>query len=357
MMHPKIEEKTRQYTAWLDRANHVRPLVGVLWEPDIPPLPELLEKIGLGCEMRPEDVDPAMFLPFVGQCYQLDQSLPGDGIQPFSPAFGIPWMEALAGCPAVCQIGSIWAHPFLEDLRNPPRLAFDPGNPWFRALAEFTSTLAAFADGRFPVALPQMRGPLDILAAMCGPERMCVDLIEQPQEVQALLDALTSLWIDTAQALLSLIPPFAGGYCSRMKMWAPGETITPQNDASSLISPKAYAAFQANNDRRIFERFPYSCFHMHSTEYRHIPTLLAQPALTCIEFTLEHNHGGLALEPSLEAARTVLANKPLVLAAPDPASADICRDTLPPEGLCLLLAANEPTLPEAWVDWVQRNAI
>lgn len=350
-----IEQKTSSYRAWLHRANHDRPLVGVLWEPDIPPLPEILEKVGMGRELRPEDVDPAMYLPFIEQCYQLDQSLPSDGIQPFSPAFGIPWMEAIAGCPAVCQVGSIWAHPCLEDLSSPPRLEFDPDNAWFRALAGFTCALVEFADGRFPVALPQMRGPLDILAAMRGPERMCIDLIEQPEQVQAILDRMALLWIDVASALLSLIPPFAGGYCSRMKMWAPGPVITPQNDASSLISPRAYRAFLSENDRRIFEAFPFSCFHMHSTEYRHIPTLLDQPALTCIEFTLEHQHGGLPLEPSLAAARAILGSKPLVLAAPDPASADICRNSLPSEGLCLLLAANEPTLPEPWVEWVRRS--
>lgn len=355
MRNGAVTKKTRGYGAWLARSNRERPLMGLLWEPDIPPLPELLEKIGPNGELRPEDIDPHMFFPLVESCYRQDQMLKSDVIQPFSPAFGIPWMEAIAGCPPICQTGSIWAHSFLDDSQPLPQPVFDPDDPWFRALADFTCSLVEFSSGRFPVALPQMRGPLDILAAMRSPEKMCLDLVERPGEAQACLTALTSLWIDTAQALLALIPPFAGGYSSRMKMWAPGKTITPQNDTSSLVSPKMYAALLSGEDRRIFECFPYSCFHMHSTEFRHVTTLVSQPALTCIEFTLEHTHGGLALEPSLDTARQILEHKPLVLAAPDPASADICHASLPAEGLCLLLAVDAPQLPEAWVNWVEEN--
>lgn len=347
-------EKAERYRAWLERSNN-RPLTGVLWEPDIPPLPALLEKVGLGKPLRPEDVNPALFLPFVEQCYRYEQSLISDVIQPFSPAFGIPWMEAIAGCTPVCQSGSIWAHPFLENYRQPHCFDFHHNSPWFQSLAAFTRALVEHADGRFPVALPQMRGPLDILAAARSPEQMCLDLIEQPDAVRAALQGLTRLWISVAEALLALIPPYCGGYSSRMKMWAPGKTITPQNDASSLISPKAYASFLYDFDREIFATFPFSCFHMHSTEYRHVDMLLRQPDLTCIEFTLEHTCGGLALEPSLAVARKILEHKPLILAAPDPESASICRAQLPPGGLCLLLAANEPELPASFVDWNMEN--
>lgn len=348
-------EKTARYRAWLAREN-TRPLTGLLWEPDIPPLPALLEKVGLGNPLRPADVEPELFLPFVEQCFQLDQSFPGDVIQPFSPAFGIPWMEAIAGCTPVCEAGSIWAHPCLESYLRRPRLAFDPGNAWFQALAGFTRALVRWADGRFPVALPQMRGPLDLLAAMRKPEEMCLDLLEQPEEVHAILRELTGLWTGVARELLALIPPYQGGYCSRMKMWAPGQTITPQNDTSALVSPTTYETFLGHSDRAIQAAFPYSCFHMHSTEYRHVETLLRMPDLTCIEFTLEHPWGGLALEPSLAIARRILAHKPLVLAAPDVPSAEICRAALPAEGLCLLLAANEPEPPIEFISWIAEAA-
>ena len=323
-------DKAEQYQAWIRRENGERPLVGVLWEPDIPPLPEMLERTGLGNEITPEDIDPALFLPFIEQCYEEEQRLDSDVIQPFCPSFGIPWMEAIAGCTLVAEEGSIWAEHWLADYASCPTFTFDPRNPWLVRLVEFTRALVECSAGRFPVALPQMRGPLDILSAIRTPAQMCLDLLEQPEAVQSVLDELTGLWIEVARSLLEVIPPFHGGWSSRMKMWAPGPTITPQNDASSLISPKTYAAALFESDRRIFSSFPYSCFHMHSTEWRHVDTLLHQPDLTAIEFTLEHQMGGLALEPSVEVARKILAHKPLVLAAPDP---EIGR-VLPPAPAC-----------------------
>jgi hypothetical protein len=58
-----------------------------------------------------------------------------------------------------------------------------PANPWLAKLLEFTEGLAALSAGRFPVALALMRGPLDLLSALRGPERMVFDLFDEPQAV------------------------------------------------------------------------------------------------------------------------------------------------------------------------------
>jgi hypothetical protein len=355
MTIPTIEERILRYQSWLCRENRDRPLIGLIWEPDIPPLPAMLDRVGLGNEVHPEDVDPQMFLPFVEQCYQQERTLNSETIQPFSPAFGIPWMEAMSGCIPVAYEGSIWAQPWLNDYQHRPAFFFNPDHAWFQSMLSFTRALVTAAEGRFPVALPQMRGPLDVLAAMRTPEQICIDMVEQPDAVREVVAELTDQWIGTAKALLEVIPPFYGGYSSRMKMWAPGETVTPQNDVSSLISPKMYQAFFEESDRAIFSAFPYTCFHMHSTEHRQVDGLLRQEQLTCIEFSLEHNVGGLPLEPSKAVARKIQSVKPLILAAPDPASASECRQDLPSEGLCLLLWTNEAIIPDSHRAWLEEQ--
>ena len=350
-----IETKITRYHTWLSRQNHDRALIGLIWEADIPPLPEMLDKVGLGNPLQPEDIDPKMFAPWIETWYAQDAQLPSDTIQCFSPAFGVPWLEAMAGCTPLCQQGSIWAEPFLRYYHSRPSFGFDPENPWFRKLLEFTRALVEQSQGRFPVALPQMRGPLDTLAAMRTPQQMCLDLIDQPEAVKQVLAELTDCWIGVARALLEVIPPFHGGYSSRMKLWAPGKTITPQNDAISLISPPLYQRFIQQIDGKIINSFPYSCYHMHSTEHRHVEALLQQPNLTGIEFTLEHHSGGLPFGPSMEVARRILNQKPLVLAAPDVESANRSLAELPPAGLCVLLWTDQPSLPETHIHWVAQN--
>ena len=113
-----------------------------------------------------------------------------------------------------------------------------------------------------------MRGPLDVLAAMRTPQQMCLDLIEQPEEVRGLLGELTELWIAVGRAVLEVIPPFHGGYLGRMGMWAPGPAITPQNDVSTLLSPQTYGEFGSavrSPDRRRAFPIPSSTCTARST--------------------------------------------------------------------------------------------
>ena len=177
-------------------------MLGLIWEPDIPPLPEFLEQVSTGTAVSPDQIQPEMFLPYIERWHQRDSELVCDVIQSFAPAFGLPWVEAIAGCPVVADPGSLWAEPVLDGYANRPPIHFDPDNPWLRKLMAFTQALVQFADGRFPVALPQTRGPLDTLAAMRTPERMCLDFLECPDEVFKILGELTALWISINEALV-----------------------------------------------------------------------------------------------------------------------------------------------------------
>jgi hypothetical protein len=350
-----ISDRITRYRAWLSREPSDRPMVGLLWEPDIPPLPAFLEQVGVGNSISPDQIQPEMFLPYIERWYHQDSELTSDVIQPFTPAFGMPWVEAIAGCPVIAHPGSLWAASFLDDYHSRPPIHFDPANPWLRKLIEFTQALVELADGRFPVALPQMRGPLDTLAAMRTPNRMSLDLIDCPDQVFKILGELTDLWIGIAQAVLEVIPPFHGGYATRMKMWAPGRAITPQNDISTLISPTMYEEYVLPWDRKIIGRFAYHSFHMHATEYRQVDVLLKLEKLTAIEFTLEHTLGGPALEIVTPALKRILGKKPLLLCALDIETADWCLNELPGTGLCVMIGINEYEIAPEYDQWLKRH--
>ncbi len=347
-----LPDRLARYRSWLQREPTHGPLVGILWEPDIPPLPDMVTALGVGTLLRPEQIIPRHFLPTIELCYQRAEALPGDLIQPFTPAFGMPWVEAIAGCPVAVEPGSLWAQPALPSYTDRAPIRFDPANPWLRKLIEFTRALVAFSAGRFPIALPQIRGPLDVLAALRTPQQMGIDLIEQPDQVGKLLSELTELWIGVAGAVLAEIPPFHGGYCSRMRMWAPGPAITPQNDISTLLSPRMYRRLVLSADERIVAAFPFHCFHMHGSELHQVDNLLALERLTAIQFTLEHTLGGPSLEQTLPVLRRILAHKPLIVAALDVASAERCLAELPAAGLCLTVAVSGTVIPAEFVAWV-----
>lgn len=346
------EERIARYQAWRLRRPAERPMYGLLWEPDIPPLPRFLERVGIGASVVAGQIDPDEFLPSVERWHSRASELPGDVVQRFTPAYGIPWMEAIAGCPVVAHPGSLWAAPCLPDYTSRSRLQFTPHNPWFQTLIECTRRMVAQSAGRFPVAVPQMRGPLDTLSAMRTPAQMCLDLLERADDVRRLLDELTAIWIAVAEAVQAEIPAFHGGYATRMGMWAPGPALTMQNDVSTLVSGQTYRQFALPHDRRITEQFAYVDFHMHSSEYHQIDAILELERLTAIQLTLEHTLGGPPLDVLLDKARRILQVKPLLLVCLDCDTAERCVEQLPAEGLCVMVACNEPRIPDEYAAWL-----
>ena len=330
-------------------------MIGILLEQDITPIPELMGRLKPGDRIRPEHVRPEEVLPYLEQWHADYSSIPGDLIQTFSPALGIPWIEAMVGCPILMEAGSIWPGRCLPTYHDRSPIRFIPDHPWLQKLIEFTEAMVDFSQGRFPIALPQLRGPLDVLSAMRGAEQMCLDLIDAADAAMGVMHEVTALWIKVAQTLLRRIPTFHGGYVSRMKTWFPGPVATPQNDAAAMISPSMYASYVLPLDGRIVQALPFQCYHWHAAAHHVVDSLLTLDDLTAIQLTLEHTVGGPPLELELSVVRRILEVKPLLVVVPDLKSAEICRRELPGRGLCLTIAPpGFPVQPDI-LQWVREN--
>jgi len=351
----RVMSQIARYQQWLERQPVASPMTGLLWEPDIPPHPQFIQTVGIGREVLPEHIRPDHFMPQVEQWHTQATQFPGDLIQRFTPAFGIPWMEAIAGCRVMAHPGSLWAEACLEDIHDRRPICFDPGNPWFMKLIEFTREMVRSARGRFPVAAPQIRGPLDVLAALRTPEQMCIDLLESPDAAASLLCELTDLWIEIGRAVLAILPSFSGGYMARMGSWAPEPILTLQNDVSTMLSPDIFRELVLPCDRRIVEAFPRTEYHVHGSEYHQIENLLTLDRLTTIEFTLEHTLGGAPLETTLPVIRRMLDRRPVLLAALDTETADRCVRELPARGLCVMLASSSNNMPAPFIQWIGQH--
>jgi len=314
-------------------------MLGLFWEPDIPVRKDLVERLGVGSEIRPEYVDPTESLQWVDHWFRRAARVPGDLVQPFGPTLGMLWVQAIVGCPIVVHPDSLWAAPVLESYSDRRLIRFDRDNPWVQKLMEYTLSLVDFAAGRFPVCLPVMHGPLDVLAAMRTSERMCLDIYEHPTEVFQTLGELSKVYVQLAEALLSIIPSFRGGWVTRLHVWFPDHAITPQNDSGALVSPAIYRRFVLPWDRFITESCRHSSYHLHSTSHHLFGLMGDVESITCLQVSLEHDRGGPSLEVMLAAIRGLLARrKPMLVVTWDMDAAEQCLRELPSQGLCLALA-------------------
>jgi hypothetical protein len=241
--------------------------------------------------LKPEDIELPRVLAWADALYQHgDGFLDGELVWGLPPLPGVPWMEAILGCPIWMsnESQSLWAAPWLDDWNALEKALPLASNPWYRKLLELTDALVRHANGQYPVTQTLMRGPADLAVALRGHARFCLDMLDQPEQASKLAQRCTDIWIQVAQSLLALIPPFDGGYTApRLEVWAPGPLVRYEEDATILFSLKLYREFFQECDRRIASSFEHALIHTHSADHKLIAALLEIAELSAIQVILD----------------------------------------------------------------------
>lgn len=208
------------------------------------------------------------------------------------PLISIPWVEAILGCPIYNSGGNMVAKSWVTDYRQLIEYEIQPNNPWLNKLIEYQQFLVHLSNGRFPVANSLMRGPLDLLGAVRGSERMCLDVYDRPDALGAPLQRLTDLWIQVAQAQMAVIPPFAGGYSfGQIDLWSRRQGGWFQDDAMALWSPRLYQRHIRACEERLSKCMPATGIHLHPHSLFTVDELTEMPALGVIEINYEKPYG------------------------------------------------------------------
>ena len=256
MLIDECAKRLDRHEAFLERRPVERPLVRS-WKSGYYPaeqFPSGTSRWRPGTILQPEDVS---FAPFADDYQRLYESQRSDGDFGYvaSAYWGIPWLEAIMGCPVTVATANCCAKPCLagpdsacesriEDTRiaGSQRLAQCatghhrvPGavgsrlfschvcglargdetavdldaNRWLAAPLRFTRELVEFAAGRFPVCPPLLRGPGDAAAAMLGEMRYVTGFFDTPAAMRELLGLCARTRLAVVERLLAAIPTWA----------------------------------------------------------------------------------------------------------------------------------------------------
>lgn len=133
-----------------------------------------------------------------------------------------------------------WIEPFVNQTWNEVLpLRINEQNPVWQGLLEFNRRLAAHARGRYLVGVADLHSNMDALAAMRGPERLCVDLYDCPDDVERALADVRATYPHVYDALYT-----AGGMSAAtgtigwIPFWCDGRSATIQCDFLCMISPE-----------------------------------------------------------------------------------------------------------------------
>ena len=343
-----IEERLSLHRAFWARERQPRPLASFrvgdfFFSRHFHTAHPLLEK---DRPITPEMLDVASFLPDYERMFQESDGLGQDGFWTAEPFTGIPWMEAILGCPIRSGKESFTSRPIQTDPSEAlERVRFDPGSPWLKKYLEFTSALVAHSRGRFPVGMPIMRGPTDMLGAVLGQKPMVLALMRKPSVVQPLIERVTSAFLSVIEAQQRLVPAFhEGSSLGFYHVWAPGPSIWFQDDLSAILSPKIYRDFFLDSARMILSRYEYTAFHLHPSSFFILDDLLSLDRLKVLQ--VNKDTGGPSVKEMLPVLTKIMETRGLILWG-DLTIEDLetVKRSLPCQGLCFHVVA--PSMEEA----------
>jgi hypothetical protein len=109
-----------------------------------------------------------------------------------------------------------------------------------------------------------------------------------------------------------LVQPKLDGYGYIYGYWAPGPTVTIQEDMMGLASPDLFRDLFLDHEVRLVEHLgPYTFFHVHSTGYAHYRHILEIPGLAGIQLTVEAN--GPSLHSLIPVMQEILQRTRLIV--------------------------------------------
>jgi hypothetical protein len=349
-----IESIQRFQVSFWDRKSTDRSPLGIYDEDIFLPI-KFLRRAFTGSTVFPEDVNGDL----VASEYEFsftDRAVSCDDFTPFAaPWRGIPWLEAVCGCPVRYSQGSLAPGHFVESADELAHLPIPAPNGWLDCLRRETQRLEAQAAPDCWVSPSILRGPSDALAAMRGMTEFFLDLNDNPRAVERAASRVNQALVMEIDTHYSIVQPKLGGYAHIFGYWAPGKTIMLQEDVLGMCSPSIYRdIFMPFNAAIVKHLGPNVLFHFHSTGYQHYKHVMNIPGIAGAEMTLETI--GPTLQDLVPVFREILDKTRLIL--------QVCTGfehlpealrKLPREGLFLLIPSKYIPTDEAFREFVSAN--
>ena len=179
-----------------------------------------------------------------------------------------------------------WIRPFDGDWTEHLPLRIDAENRWWKLYMEIVKAAVDAGQGKWITAYPDLHTGIDALSAICGPERMILDLLERPDVVRRAMSQLTELWQQVVDSVSSVILPAGQGTSNWTMGWSSQRFLCiGQNDFSCMISPAMFDSFCLGDTVQCAEHVGYSIYHLDGPgALQHVPRLLEIEQLDCIQW-------------------------------------------------------------------------
>jgi hypothetical protein len=272
----------------------------------------------------------------------------GDGLPLVWPNLGPEILTACFGAPLTFGEDTSWSTPILHDWSGIPDLKLDETNRYLQTILDMQKLSLAMGQGKWITGLTDIHPGADLAASFRDPQQLCVDLMDAPEQVHALLRQIFWAFFDFYEL-------------QRQQMLAAGQTVTsawlpmyctdgryyiPSCDFSIMVSTEMFREFFLPELLAEIAWLDRTVYHLDGPgAVRHLDTLLDIGRLDAIQFV--YGDGAKPASRWMHVFKRIQAGGKNLHITIEPWELDAFMTNLRPEGVMLQMEASSAAEADA----------
>jgi hypothetical protein len=247
-----------------------------------------------------------------------------------------------------------WSEPVVRHWDDVDCLSLDMEGIYFKKIEELTRHALERCAGKYLVGYTDLHPGIDCAAAWRGMDRLCVDMIDSPERVQALTRRAIADFEMVYDHFDAMLKAHQQPSSSWMGIPSSGRMHIPSCDFAALISPRLFAEYALPVLQQEVQSMTHNVFHLDGKGVaRHLDAILSVPEVHAVQWV----QGVGDDQPIMQWVPFIkeLQSKGMpVIVDLTSGELDDFMEALPPEGLFLWMATESEQEELALLDKIAR---
>ncbi|MBI4245440.1 MAG: hypothetical protein HY606_15230 [Planctomycetes bacterium] len=255
----------------------------------------------------------------------------------------------------VVESDTAWIEPFVNTWDNFPVLELDPKDKWYKKLISFYRYTAEKSEGKFLIDMLDFHTHLDALRAIRGTEKLCIDLIDCPDEIEKRLLEIRKIFSQLYMEIYKAGNMEKWGTIGWISFYYKGKFATIQCDFICMVGRDVFRRFVLPAIEEETDFLDHSIFHLDGpAALVHLDDLLSVKRIDAIQWV-----PGAGSRPHIEWLDVLKkikgSGKGLIIYPEDADEIKIFHKELGPERIAYQIDFRTMEEMESIRNWLEKN--